>query len=285
MKIQIMSDLHLEFRDPMWFSNDDADVLILGGDIFVADYFRRNPRRGLVADKNVNDLNEVMITPQGYAKDVEKWRMFLKHCSDNWKNVIYLMGNHEHYKGRWERTGNIMREEIQHYPNIHFLDKDKIVIDGITFLGASLWTDMKRGDPLVMASAKEFMNDYKAIGHLTDDCQWRKLQPKVTYLENIQTVAWLKNRVKEDGEYVICTHHAPSWQSIHENYIREPISNYYFTNNLDDLIFDNPKIKLWTHGHVHNSWDYKIGETRVICNPLGYPGERTGFDPNLVVEI
>lgn len=68
-------------------------------------------------------------------------------------------------------------------------------------------------------------------------------------------------------------------------YARDTTMNGAFTSNLDEFILDHPHVALWTHGHTHHTFDYAIGDTRIVCNPHGYPGEKSGFDPGLVVEI
>ena len=84
---------------------------------------------------------------------------------------------------------------------------------------------------------------------------------------------------------MVLGHHAPSHKSIHPKYQNQDVMNHAFVNRLDEYIIDHPQIKLWVHGHVHDCWDYMIGDTRIVCNPRGYPGETNGFNPNLIVEI
>jgi Icc-related predicted phosphoesterase len=286
MKIQIVSDLHLEFQAPPPLSNAGADVLVLGGDIFMAEYFYRNPRNAISIDGDVSNLSDVISKNNiGYANEVRDWRNFLQHVSDNWNTVIYLMGNHEHYKGRWDRTETIMREELSHYPNIHLLEKSSVTIDGVRFLGGSLWTDMNNRDPLTMLSARDMMNDYRAINDFTRGA-YSKLHANTTVECHEQTRDYFKHMLTEDKiKTVICTHHTPSRQSLHPKYAGQFQMNGCFVNNLDDIMVDNDHLVLWTHGHVHDPWDYKINNCRVVCNPHGYPGERVPFNPSLVVEI
>lgn len=284
VKIQIISDLHLEFQEPPLIENVGADVLIMGGDIFLAEYFYRNPRVATDVHSNVRDLSDV-INDVGYSNDVRKWREFLQHVNDNWSNVFYLAGNHEHYKGRWNRTVDILREEVSYYPNIHFMDQDKVVIDDIQFLGASLWTDLNKDDPITRLSAKGMMNDYRAIKIIKDGA-FQYLHPEITLAKHRSDLEWFRTQLQLDSrKAVIMTHHAPSRQSIHANFKDQHIMNGAFFSDLDELMLDNEHLVLWTHGHVHNCFDYQIGNTRVICNPHGYPSENSYFNPNVVVEI
>jgi Icc-related predicted phosphoesterase len=72
------------------------------------------------------------------------------------------------------------------------------------------------------------------------------------------------------NKYVVVGHHAPSKASTHPRYKTEVVMNGAYSSRLDQFILDNPQIKLWTHGHTHEEFDYTIGSTRVVCNPRGY---------------
>jgi len=276
MKLQIVSDLHLEFRDPIFIQNSGSDVLILGGDIVTAWPLYRHPRseRGLPNNAE-GGLNAA------------QYRRFFQHVNDNWKHVILLMGNHEHYSGRWELTPKILREEMEHYPNIHFCDQDRVDIDDVIFLGCSLWTNFNNGDPLTMLSVRDLMNDYRAITENPKEGLYHKLRPITTFAKHVSDLDWLRVQLSllKDRKVVVCTHHQPSFQSVHEKYKSQTIMNGAFCSNLDDFIIDHPQIKLWTAGHIHNTMDYMIGETRIFTNPCGYPSENTGWNPQTTVEV
>ena len=79
-------------------------------------------------------------------------------------------------------------------------------------------------------------------------------------------------------KYVVCTHHTPSYASIHPRYANSELMNGAYTSDLSEFILDHPKIKLWTHGHTHEDFDYMIGTTRVVCNPRGYSGYESRAD-------
>jgi Icc-related predicted phosphoesterase len=285
MKIQIVSDLHLEHRNDLpVLHNAGADVLILAGDICQAEDLYRNPRDKFTVDGQVADLSQVM-TGDWRGWDARRFREFFQHCSDNWPHVLYVSGNHEHYDGRWERTSDILRTEMAHYHNIHFMDQDSITIDGIRFLGVPLWTSFKDADPNVMWAVKSYMSDYRWIKHFNAG-QWGRLRPQDTLAKHQSDVSWLTDQLAMDHTpTVIIGHHAPSYQSIHEMYRNQADMNYAFCSSLDHMMVTNYHIRLWVHGHVHNCFDYSINQARVVCNPLGYPSETTGFDPALVVEV
>jgi len=278
MQIKLISDLHLEFRNAIPnIVNNGVDVLIVAGDTCNANQIYRNP----------TDTKLGVIQKDDHIHYVRRYREFFKMINDRFPNIIMISGNHEHYDGRWERTHDILLEEVSRYPNIHYLEQGKIVINEVVFLGATLWSSMNNGDPITMMSIRDMMNDYKHIAHFSNNGAWGRLIPHVTVAKFHESVAWLRLMLSEDKrKTVVVTHHAPSRRSIHIKYHSEFIMNSAFASDLDEFIMDHPHIALWCHGHIHNVFDYHIDNTRIITNPLGYPSESgTTFDPNHIVEI
>lgn len=276
MKLCKWSDLHLEMAKtaPTW-KNPGADVLILSGDICIANDLYRNPR----------DIDPNVIRKDDRIRNARLYRDFFNHVSDQFNHVIYVAGNHEHYRGRWDQTIDILIEETEHYPNIHFLEQNGIVIDNIVFLGASLWTDMNKIDPITMMNIRDIMNDYKVVADFSNG-KWGRLFPTVTVAKHQETLQWLKIQLNEDNrKTVVVTHHAPSFKSINEIYKNEWLTNGAYVSDLSEFIIENPNIILWTCGHVHHSHRYYIGDTLCISNPLGYSNERTGFNPSKIVDL
>jgi hypothetical protein len=105
------------------------------------------------------------------------------------------------------------------------------------------------------------------------------------------TLGYIKLIVQEhkDKKCVVVGHHAPSFKSVHEQYASQTLMNGGYASDLSEFIMDHPQIKLWTHGHMHQPFDYVIGETRVVCNPRGYENdgysENSGWNPNIVIEL
>lgn len=286
MRIQVISDLHMEFMDSVpGIGNAGADVLILGGDICVAEHLYRNPLSIIGIDGTVTDLTRV-LNKDWHGWDAKRFREFFKRCSEGWANVIYVMGNHEHYNGRWERTEGVLRDELSRHPNIHLLEQNKLVIDDVVFLGASLWTDLNNHDPITMNAMRDMMNDYRSVSDFTHG-DFRRLSPDTTVRKHDETVAWLRLMLAEDKRTtVVVTHHCPSQQSVHPKYAGQTIMNGAFSSNLDHIMMDHDHIKLWTFGHTHSGHRYRINDTLCVCNPHGYPNEsNTGFDPNLVIDL
>lgn len=268
MKIQIVSDLHLEFSDCFDIKNqNNADVLILGGDIMLAE--------------------KVLLPESEYGI---RFRDFLKRMSFQFPHVIYIAGNHEFYGGYWIKSLEKLRAACALHDNVYFLERDTKIIDGVVFVGGTLWTDMNKFDPLTLHAVRDMMNDYRTINN--DEKGYTKLKPADTCQRHKETRQYIEHVVKENREktVVVVGHHTPSFQSCHEAYRSDYIMNGAYHSDLTDIMLDNPNIKLWTHGHTHHCFDYVIGDCRVVCNPRGYEqptgwSEDTGWNPNLVVEI
>jgi hypothetical protein len=276
VKISIWSDLHLEFAKTvsLW-PNPGTEVLILGGDICNADHLYRNPP----------DLNPSIIQKDSHIHFARRYRELFKHVNEQWPVVIYVIGNHEFYGGIWDKTEKIIKDEMSRYPNIHVLEQNKLIINDVVFLGATLWTDLNREDPITMMAIRNDINDYRVISHF-DAHGWRRLMPQTTVNKYNETMQWLKFMLSEDKrKTVVVSHHAPSRQSIHEKYRGDWMMNGAFVNNLDEFIIDHPHIVAWVHGHTHTNFDYYIDNTHILCNPHGYPSENLNFNPNVILEI
>ncbi|MEL7023237.1 MAG: metallophosphoesterase [Pseudomonadota bacterium] len=247
MKLHVLSDIHVEFE---FFDAPatDADVVILAGDIHVG-------RNGL--DWAVRQFPD--------------------------KPVIYVLGNHEYYGKAIPRFTEKLREFAQG-TNVHILEQESLSLDGVTFLGTTFWTDFELfGDPRIAGyEATQKMTDYKKI----------RVSPKYSRLRSIDTAVihhrskrWLKGRLEETaGDVVVVTHHAPSRKSLPASKHDDLMSAAY-VSDLDTFV-EESQASLWIHGHLHAPSDYTLGDTRVLCNPKGYPDEYNDqFIPDFVVEI
>jgi len=264
MIIAVCSDLHLEFSDIELKNTENADVLILSGDICVAHSLHDHP-----VDK---PIPEDAMKPGRNQSAAYKYREFFKRVNNEFPNTIYVSGNHEFYHGRYPDAYNWLYEEMKRYDNIHFLDKDDITIDDVTFVGGTLWTDMNRVDPTTMQLIEGMMNDFRIIRN--SKFNYRRFAPGDAVNDHRQTLEYIKSVVDSDTtkKYVVVGHHAPCALSIHEIYKNEYYMNGGYYSDLSEFILDRPQIVLWTHGHMHNPSDYMLGETRIVCNPRGYKG-------------
>jgi Icc-related predicted phosphoesterase len=270
MKIALCSDLHLEFDTITLPNTEGAKVLILSGDICVAHSLHDHP-----IDKPVP---EDAMKPGRNQSAAYKYREFFDHVSKEYERVIYIAGNHEFYHGRYPDAYDWLYEEMKRYDNIHFLDKDDITIDDITFVGGTLWTDMNRADPTTMQLIEGMMNDFRIIRN--SKFNYRRFAPGDAVNDHRQTLEYIKKVVDSDPskKYVVVGHHAPCALSISETYKNEYYMNGGYYSDLSEFILDRPQIALWTHGHMHNPSDYKLGETRIVCNPRGYKGHDPAAD-------
>lgn len=259
MKIKIVSDLHLEFSDKyLSLPNNGADVLVLSGDIIV-------------------------------GNEVEKYERFFNEISHNYKHVVYVAGNHEFYHGDFQNIIPRIKEFLKDcgLTNIHMLENEYVDIDGIHFLGGTLWTDFNNNDEASMRLSQRGMNDYRIIKN--GDAS--KLTPLDTYAAHQETKAFIKGHVDEYSiitkGFVVVGHMAPSNRSVAPVFREDIHINGAYKSDLDYEIEIRPEIKLWTHGHMHANSDYIIGKTRVVANPRGYYRyeENRDFNPDLIVEI
>ena len=255
MKVAVASDLHLEFGDCEFLNTEQAQVLILSGDILVVDDLRRHDSTNLL----------------GEGTKSQRWHEFMQRCSNLFPEVIFVLGNHEHYHGNFSSSARKLREYFAYLPNVHVLDRDVRRFDDVTFVGGTLWTDMNNHDSLTLYHMRGMMNDFRIIWH---EAKGRKFSPEDSVEEHVKMKQYidLVTRDHPDHKFVVCGHHSPSRLSTHPMYADDTIMNGGYSSDLSEFIMDHPQIRLWTHGHTHHEFDYVIGSTRVVCNPRGYVG-------------
>jgi Icc-related predicted phosphoesterase len=276
MKIQIVSDLHLEFGD-IEIKNKGADVLVLSGDICVAeDLYDHRPDSPIVLKSKRQD-------------SAARYRNFFARVSDEFDEVVYVAGNHEHYHGKWKKAHDVLADELAQFENVHYLERACFVYKGVTFVGGTMWTDMNKGDPLTLHAVRDMMNDFAVI---RDDTRgYTPLKPATVAERFRETVGYFNaviSNLNPEDKVVVVTHHAPSYLSVNENYKNETLMNGAYASDLSEFILDRQQIKLWTHGHMHDPSDYMIGNCRIVCNPRGYEGYQEcaeHFNGGVVVEI
>jgi Icc-related predicted phosphoesterase len=117
---------------------------------------------------------------------------------------------------------------------------------------------------------------------LNDFFQIEEFEPWV-YEQNHRTVQWLR-RVVRPGDVVI-THHLPTPNAVAPHFSDNPL-NPFFVCDVEDII-RKKRPALWIYGHTHGSADFQLGDTRLVCNPLGYVGteQNAEFDDRCVIEI
>jgi predicted phosphodiesterase len=267
MKIALASDLHLEFGDINLKNEENADVLILSGDIMIAQDLHDHPHM------DYNPYTPGALADLGRRQQTAlRFRDFLKRCSFQFPHVIYIAGNHEFYHGTFIGSLQDLRNECGKYPNVYFMEDDMRTINDVTFIGCTLWTDMNKGDPLTLHAVADMMNDYRIIRH--DGNGYSKLRPAHTAARHRRSVEYIRTVIEGmfDEKFVVVGHMSPSKMSTHPKYQNDQLMNGAYSSDLSEFILDHPQIKLWTHGHTHHKFDYMIGETRIVCNPRGYEG-------------
>ena len=182
------------------------------------------------------------------------------------KPALFVLGNHEFDHKEFAPALPAYRAALAGLPNVRLLERDAITLNGVTFLGANLWTDMRGG--LDSAAVARVLTFFDMRGVTVDDL--------ITL--HRETVTWLERIYPRDAErVVIVTHTAPSFRSMHPRFAGSPL-NGFFESDLDALV-ERLGPQLWIHGHVHDAFDYMIGRTRIVCHPRGYPGENAAWDP------
>jgi hypothetical protein len=139
MRVSVMSDLHLDFAD---LTLPGGDVLILSGDVCEAKRFKKE------------DYNPSMVLLEHERKDQrpDRCSRFLEEECAKYREVIYVMGNHEHYGYQFHKTYDHIKSQLP--ANVHLLEKESYEIDGVIFMGGTLWTDMNNHDQLTLYHMK-----------------------------------------------------------------------------------------------------------------------------------
>ncbi len=260
MKIFLISDIHSEHAqrsfDPyadyqcLKFTYPDADVIVLAGDV----------------GEGVNGL---IWARNRFAAD---------------KEIIYICGNHEYYDLDLAIIDDMIPKAKE--LGIHLLNNDSVTIDGVRFLGTTLWTNFDNYSPEAIAEDERNMFDYqyikckqwwgneqnkeKALRLMNSDSHFdfdiECFSPTVAYLLHQEAIDWLSQQLDKphQGKTVIVSHHAPSMRSRIDN-------NHAYASNLEQFIANRPGINLWLHGHIHEPVDYEVAGVRIVSNPRGYP--------------
>jgi len=265
--IQYASDLHLEFRGAVaWptLLRPVAPILVLAGDL-------GNPQ-------------------------CQEYRNFLHWSSRNWAHVIVIAGNHELYNKKhasaWKHIAAEListrderlaacEEVSKAFTNVHFLQQKRVDINGIAFLGCTLWTDLS--SPTDASTAIQGMNDYNYISIK----EKQKATPADTTKWHQEDRAWLSTELSACNEMgtpaVVVTHHVPSRRLISPRFQHSPLNCCFAAADCEDLI--QAPVRAWIYGHTHQAATQSLNNVQMVVNPAGYPGETTGYCREMVVDI
>ncbi len=269
MRLRILSDLHLrhhpppEVTEPSGTDSPPADIVVLAGDIHRGTEGLRWARR---------TFPEVP--------------------------VVYVAGNHEYYDRyldatlpALERAGSPLfetRRQGASARGTYVLERASVTIGDVRILGCTFWTgfELFQGQwAQAVKACRANMDDYERIHLLRAR---RPLRPRDTARDHHTAVRWLRKQFDEQPgpsirKTVVVTHHPPSVRSVDPRYA-DSLTSAAFVARQDRLVRGSGAA-LWVHGHVHASFDYRLGETRVVANPRGHDGENRSFDPGLMVEV
>jgi|TARA_R100001039_G_scaffold39169_1_gene44483 predicted phosphodiesterase len=239
VKFQLYSDIHIETRGYFSIPKLDSDLIILAGDIDVG-------LEGLIWAEELTRLHK--------------------------KPVIYIAGNHEYYHHDYIALTQQMRDFAANYDYLIFMEKDEVIIDGVRFLGTTLWTnyfhelgeDQRDKNIFILDDA---LYDHRVIKYGNEIFSARK-----AYEEHIISIQWLKERLMTpfDGKTVVISHHGPS---IKCNHIEFGMNLYSpgFVSNLDEFVI---LADVWCYGHTHSNLDIHVGKCRLVSNQAGYKNEK-----------
>jgi hypothetical protein len=247
MKIQLLSDLHIEFWPKLHnlsLFQTDADVCVLAGDI------------------NVGRENTLKT---------------LKEFASMYSHVIYIRGNHEEYGSSFNafRDKDAFKDKLP--ANVHFLDPGTLHLEGVTFIGAPLWTDFGN-DPLAEHMSAYGINDFVRVKDATTQRYTKECSSQKAFIKQAYDAY--------AGKKVIITHFLPAMECISPRFLSGGPINKYFANNMGNYI-STLSDTTWMFGHTHDSIDFHIGDTRMLCNPYGYHGREINpnFNKKAVYEI
>ena len=255
MKLRIISDIHCDingFKNTTFDFGDD--FVICCGDVscdrFSTEFWiNRNLRQGIVIAGNHLGYHPVT------QDNNDSFNLSITYLKNKFKNKIYSLEN------------------------------QRLTINDVIFVGCTLFTDFKlynRKSECELIAYKS-LNDYRYV-KLFKSGNLVKIQPADQIRMHNKSKKYIENVCKEnpDKKIVVVTHHAPSSKSIPEEYKADDLSAA-FASNLEEIIAKYDNLKLWCHGHIHNNTDYNLYGTRIVANPLGYPGENPKFDRNGII--
>jgi len=253
MKIRLWSDIHTEFGELKFTPRDDdhETVLVIAGDF-------------QVGDRSFDVLREL---------------------STKFRAILYTCGNHEYYGEVVQKLHRRFMDLSDELPNFYFLNPGIAIIDGVRFIGATLWTDMKLGDPIIKQCLQFGINDFRKAKWEYAPDSINKIVPNVVCRINAQHRVFINNElnIPFKGKTVVFTHHPPTMESHARSKYggqdEDPIMYYYGNTKNEEVV---AKADYWFHGHIHEWMDYMHEGCRIIARPRGYIGhEPTAYQYDL----
>lgn len=273
MKIVYASDLHIEING--WDKTlsasrgwEPGDVLLLAGDTVAAPYLK--PHR----------------TDNRARKIQAATRRCMNQLSKLYQKILMIGGNHEHYGMVYDETYPTMKEFLKEWPNVTYLENEVFELHGVRFICATLWTHMKKRDPLVMETVRRGMNDYHYIYENNPAYKDKPISPDFTVDKHYESWNFIKSAAmgndpkdaslarfvnnNNPDPTIVMTHHLPTAVGMHPHFRSQGgnLLNYAYFSDLDYHIPET--VGAWLHGHTHYTYAEKLDNTWMVANQLGY---------------
>lgn len=251
MRCHYLSDLHLEAQSfDMKLPN--GDVLIIAGDLCHARCL--DPAR----------------TDRYSIEQRARAMRLVDDALAKFAHVVLVAGNHEHYDGVLEDTSGLLR---RHLPGVIVLDNEAIEIGSIRVFGTTLWTDLARLSEAQLTTLRKGMGEYFFVKTRAADADHppARLRPADTH--RAHETAWRSLRAMLSAEprrqTIVITHHAPSALGLNPRFAGSPLDPAYASSRDEDIAAMD-SVPVWVHGHTHIARTYRIGNTKVLSNALGF---------------
>lgn len=271
MKVSVVSDLHLEFDQKIKLPG--GDILLMAGDILTA-----FPLREFRQDATSR-------------KHRALYQRFAEEQLSKYKRVLYVLGNHEHYRETFEDTPGLIKNFLKaHAPNTRLLDNETEILmlgeEQIAVLGTTLWAECCVGHPLDEHRIANAMMDFRLIKRpASPPKHWRIFTPRDAHDQHQIAKGFLATELPKHKRAIVLSHHTPSFESANGVAHNTEWMDSAYCSDQVDFIRSHAQIERWIHGHTHRDEAYQIGTCRVIANQHGYPHERKRqrpFDVNAV---
>lgn len=269
MLVRIASDLHLEFHRP-W----DIFAKLGGSNVFVP------------PDDRDKDAVLILAGDIVLISKLETYKDFFADVCERFKDVVYVTGNHEYYKSEaFNDSHKTLRDFEAGFENFHWLQNQHRVFNDTVIFGTTLWTDMEGHSAMCMMTAADCMPEFRGLVQ-DGDKNFTPNQSTQFFAEAKYFLHEFFKEYDESWKRIVVTHHAPSFESTAPRF-KGSMLNGAFASELHEDIRDwQPN--LWVHGHMHDYTEYMVGETRIVCNPKGYPNhppEGDNFNAKLFIEV
>lgn len=257
MKFRILSDLHAEF--------------------FLSSNLKKNKRmlEAILPPLDSDSSSTLLLAGDIAPFDKFCFKTAIKYFCNRFLHVIMVAGNHDYWYNSYFGNHSPLEANMMEFGNFYLLENSEIVIDNISIIGSTLWTDLS--NPLDAFVVQQGMNDYKYMKNVTSND---------THSKFIETSKYLNYKLKHTyNPTIVLTHHNPTYKMVDNQYKYDGLNCAYFSN-LDNLI-EEYEPEYWICGHSHTSKILEHFNTKIIRNPYGYRHHSVNseFDRTLTIEL